>query len=81
MLFRVLFYFIIFYSLFKFLIRVVLPLLVTTSKVRTKMKDMRENRDKFEAQNQTDPVGTQASTKKETTPSAKGDYIDFEEVK
>lgn len=81
MLFRLLFWFIIFYGLFKFLIRVVLPLLITTSKVRAKMKDMRENMDDFKTHHQNGNPRAEAFTKHETTASSKGDYIDFEEIK
>ena len=79
MLIRLLFYFVVFYSLFKFLIRVVLPLLVTTNRVRTKMRDMNQNMADFEDQHKS---ATFSDTEKSNVrPASKGDYIDFEEVK
>ena len=80
MVIRVLFYFILFYSLFKFLIRVVLPLIITTGKVRSKMNDVRQNMAQFDANPQATPPRSEASAKKEASPASKGDYIDFEEV-
>ncbi|MCW3106119.1 MAG: hypothetical protein JWQ09_625 [Segetibacter sp.] len=80
MLIRILFYFIVFYSLFKFLIRFVLPLVITTRNVRAKMKDMRQNMEEFQNNNPTANPGSEAFAKKEAAPASKGDYIDFEEI-
>jgi hypothetical protein len=77
---RILFWFIVFYSLFKLLIRVVLPLLIKNT-LQAKMKDMQGNRGAFEEKGQTTETASQPSFKKETNTSSKGDYIDFEEVK
>ena len=86
LLIRILFYFVLFYTLFKLLIRVVLPLVIGTRQVRAQMKDMRQNMEAFEARQQST---TQSAAKteaagfgtKEPTTTSKGDYIDFEEVK
>jgi hypothetical protein len=77
---RILFWFIVFYALFKFVFRVVIPLVITTSKVRSKIKEMKENGSDFTTHAQTHPDADRFATK-ESTPSAKGDYIDFEEIK
>lgn len=81
MLIRILFWFIVFYFLFKFIIRVVLPIVVTTKNVRSKMKDMRQNMEEFESANQSTTPRPENFQKKEASPSEKGDYIDFEEIK
>lgn len=77
---RILFYFIIFYSLFKILVRVVLPLVIKKT-LQSKMKDMRQHMGEFENQNRSPTPQPETFAKKETTTSSKGDYIDFEEVK
>lgn len=85
MLIRILFYFILFYSLFKIITRVVLPLLIGTRQVRAQMKDMKQTMEAFEAQKQstttTAPQSKEAGFGKQNTTASKGDYIDFEEVK
>lgn len=80
MLIRILFWFIVFYSLFKLLIRVVLPLVINKV-VREKVKDIRENMNTFEGQPPPSDANTANFTKKQTSTPSKGDYIDFEEVK
>jgi hypothetical protein len=77
---RILFWFIVFYSLFKLLIRVVLPLLIKNT-LQAKMKDMQENRGTFDDKEHTTDTASQPPLKKEKNTSSKGDYIDFEEVK
>jgi hypothetical protein len=79
MLLRILFWFIVFYSIFKLLVRVVLPLLIKTT-IRNKMKDIRENTPEFDVSGQSTTPPPEARTKSKTGTS-KGDYIDFEEVK
>jgi hypothetical protein len=81
MLIRILFWFIVFYSLFKFLIRIVLPLIATTRTVRSKVKDMRQNMGEFESSSQPATGPSERPAPKEDAPVSKGDYIDFEEIK
>lgn len=80
MLIRILFWFIVFYSLFKLLIRVVLPILINKT-IRNKVKDMREHMNEFDNQPHTSSTDASSFTKKQATAPSKGDYIDFEEVK
>ncbi len=77
---RILFWFLVFYSLFKLLVRVVLPLLIKST-LRSKMNDLRQNTGEFESSK--DPINHTSETlnKKQTTTTSKDDYIDFEEVK
>ncbi|MCW3115397.1 MAG: hypothetical protein JWR18_3793 [Segetibacter sp.] len=77
---RILFYFIVFYSLFKLLIRVVLPFVIKRT-LQSKMKDIRQNMGEFENGGKSTQPQPDSFTKKETSTAAKGDYIDFEEVK
>lgn len=81
---QIFFWFIVFYFTFKFIFKFVLPLLITTRNVRAKMKDMRQNMGEFEANDSTTQNNNTHSNYSQTTTnatSAKGDYIDFEEVK
>jgi hypothetical protein len=77
---RILFWFIVFYSLFKLLIRVVLPLLIKST-IRGKMKDSTQNPREFESNHNRSDYTSKTSAKKQTTKASNGDYIDFEEVK
>lgn len=78
---RILFWFIVFYSLFKVIIRVVLPLLITSKNVRSKVNDMRQKRSEFEANNRTTSNFNAEESKKRDKPYVNDDYIDFEEIK
>jgi hypothetical protein len=80
MVIRILFWFIIFYLLFKFLFRFVLPLVIATRKVRSKIKEMKEEA-QFSNNHQSSESPTDAFQPKQTSPASKGDYIDFEEIK
>lgn len=57
-----------------------LPLLITTNKVRTKVKDMRESMAENDSQHQKAETSSQAFRKAEGPAPSKGDYIDFEEL-
>lgn len=79
---RLLFYFILIYFLLAFIARVIIPVLMATRNVRSKMKEMDDNMDNFQSS------GHSSSAKDETfhnskskNSSVKGDYIDFEEIK
>lgn len=79
---RLLFWFILFYSLLTFLIRVVIPVLTATKSIRSKAREMNENKDNFQsaggASNSKEKTFTTSGTK---TSRGKEDYIDFEEIK
>ena len=62
---------------FKFLIRFVLPLMITTRNIRSKMKDVRPS--PGETENNQSMNSNSENTKDYS--SSKGDYIDFEEIK
>jgi hypothetical protein len=77
----ILFWFIVFYLMFRFVFGFVVPLITTTRQIRTKMKDVHQNMQDFQQTNQT--KGSYNSTSNTQTGSnvSKGDYIDFEEIK
>lgn len=78
---RILLWFILFYSLFKLLVRVVLPFLIKKA-VQGKMKD-RQRKEAFEdvSAGSSTNIRSDAFEKEATRTTAKGDYIDFEEIK
>lgn len=75
----ILFWFIIFYLLFRFIFNFVVPLISTTKQVRSKMKDMHQSMNDFQKTNTQQDRNTAAPQYNSNT--AKGDYIDFEEIK
>ena len=77
---RILFWFIVFYSLFKLLVRVVLPFVIKKA-LQSKMKDLKQNMGEFEARQQTPAPQSNATKGKEAQKATTGDYIDFEDVK
>lgn len=55
---------------------------MATRNVRSKMKEMDENMDNFQSRNPSSTANNPNFTaSKSKTSSAKGDYIDFEEIK
>ena len=81
MIIKLLFWFLLFYISFKFIIRVVIPVILTTRNVRSKVKEMNENMEGFKSDNTSSANdGTFGESASKTSPS-KGDYIDFEEIK
>lgn len=56
---------------------------MATRNVRSKIKNMQQNMGEFDQANkQSTPNGAAFNSHRTTTePSAKGDYIDFEEIK
>lgn len=79
---RLLFWFIILYFLLRFIIRVLIPVVTATRNVRSKMNDINENMEGFNAtHSSTANTNKQPSKNNADTSSAKGDYIDFEEIK
>ncbi len=79
---RLLFYFILFYFLLTFIIRVVIPVILETKNVRSKMKEMNENMDSFQSSNHSSSAKDETLKRSASkTSSAKEDYIDFEEIK
>lgn len=77
---RLLFWFIILYFLLRFIIRVLIPVVTATRNVRSKMNDINENMEGFNATHSS-TANKQPSKNNADTSSAKGDYIDFEEIK
>lgn len=62
--------------------RVVIPVIMATRNVRSKMKEMNENMDSYQSSNRSSSADKQTvAMSKSKTSSAKGDYIDFEEIK
>lgn len=77
----ILFWCLLFFSLFRFVFGFVIPLLTTTRQLRSKMKDMQQNEQSFKTNTSSDnDNNTHSKEQKRSTP-AKGDYIEFEEVK
>ncbi len=79
--FTTLIWFLIIFLLFRFVFGFVIPLLTTTRQLRSKMKDMQQNARNFKTNTSSDyNSNTREKEQKRSTP-AKGDYIEFEEVK
>lgn len=74
---RLLVWFIVFYLLLKFIIRIVIPVFLATRNVQSKMKDINENMNDFHSSESSSPADKEVRKKSKS----KGDYIDFEEVK
>lgn len=81
MLIRLLFWFIVFYISLKFIIRVVIPVIMTTRNVRSKMKDINENINNFHSADTSSASNNETFDRTASKTSSKGDYIDFEEIK
>lgn len=81
MLIRLLFWFILFYLLLRFLIRVVIPVVTATKDAGAKMKDINENMNGYHSAGHSATPKDKSSASHSNTSSAKGDYIDFEEIK
>ncbi|HEX8278217.1 MAG TPA: hypothetical protein VF540_05960 [Segetibacter sp.] len=79
----VIFTIIAFYFLFRLIFGFVIPVLAATKEVRSKVKDMNQKMTDFESTGQTfNPSSNSTYPKNEPASSvAKGDYIDFEEIK
>ena len=81
MLIRLLFWFIVFYISLKFIIRVIIPVIMTTRNVRSKMRNMNENINDFHSADTSSASNEEAFNPTASKTSSKGDYIDFEEIK
>jgi len=81
MLIRLLFWFILFYFLLRFIIRVVIPVVMATKDVSAKMKDINENGNGYQSATPSSTRQDESAKPHSKTSSAKGDYIDFEEIK
>jgi hypothetical protein len=71
------------YFFFRLIFGFVIPVLLATRNVRTKMKDMNQKMADFESARPTSSSSSNGTYHKDepATSSAKGDYIDFEEIK
>ncbi len=80
---RLLFLFIVFYLLLKFIIRIVIPVVMATRNVQSKMKDINENMNDLHSagQSSSSPNSGSFTKSQSKTSSGKEDYIDFEEIK
>ena len=78
---RLLFWFILFYLLLKFIIRILIPVIMATKGVKSKMKDINENMGDFQSSGQTSANSEPFTKSQSKSTSPKGDYIDFEEIK
>ncbi len=81
MLIRLLFWFILFYFLLRLIIRVVIPVVMATKDVNSKMKDINENMNGHQSTRHSPATKDEPSPSHSNTSSTKGDYIDFEEIK
>ena len=81
MLIRLLFWFLLFYFLLRFLIRVLIPVLTATKNVSSKLKDINENSGGYQSAGRTSASKGEHSQSHSNNSTAKGDYIDFEEIK
>ena len=77
----ILFWFITFYFLYKFMFEFVVPLIGATKNLRTKMDDLSQNQQRFESFESRENKKDNFSAKTHNNSSSKGDYIDFEEIK
>ncbi len=69
---KFLFYFLAFFFLIRFVMRVVLPMIGGVRQVKAKMREMQEQINKAQQSSQAQPP---------TQEPRKGDYIEYEEVK
>jgi hypothetical protein len=76
-----LFWFIVFYLLFRFVFGFLVPLITTTKQIRSKMKDVHQNMQDFQQSGQTNNSYSTTANTQTKSNTAKGDYIDFEEIK
>lgn len=65
----------------RFIIRIVIPLIIATRDVQSKVKDINENMKGFQSGAHSTPANDEPSKSQSKSASAKGDYIDFEEIK
>lgn len=80
MLIRLLFWFLLLYFLLRFVIRVIIPVVIAGKNISSKMRDVNGNADIGSTNNSSASHKASAEAKSKTA-SAKGDYIDFEEIK
>ena len=77
--FKIVFYFLIAYLLYKLIFDVVVPVSKATSQVKDRIREMQEEQlrqqQAYRQQSSATPPPQQAK------PAEKGDYLDFEEVK
>jgi hypothetical protein len=73
------FYGLLFYFLFKLLVNIILPLVMTTRKVKQQFNSMKQNAENQRNTNSSNTQKTSSSQQKKAPP--KDDYIDFEEIK
>jgi uncharacterized membrane protein YgaE (UPF0421/DUF939 family) len=73
------FYGLLFYFLFKLLVNIILPLVMTTRKVKQQFNSMKQNAENQRNTNSSNTQKTSSSQQKKAP--LKDDYIDFEEIK
>lgn len=80
--FKILFYFFIFYLLYKLVFDFILPIYKSTKQVRNKINQMQQQQEAFmrQQQQQQNQYQQRANTSSRSETDSK-DYIDFEEVK
>jgi hypothetical protein len=67
--------------MFRFVFGFVVPLITTTRQIRSKMKDVHQNMQDFQQTSQTNSSYNTTPNTQTKSNAAKGDYIDFEEIK
>ena len=72
---RILFWVIVFYVLYKFVVKLVIPVLQAVFKVQSAMKNMTPT------QNNGNPSAQSTTEKKKENVAERDNYIDFEEIK
>ena len=70
---RLLFWFIAFYLLLQFIIRIVIPVVIATRNVQSKMKDINENMNDFHSSDPAASGNKEAIKKSKSKTAAKGD--------
>lgn len=79
---RYILYFLLIYFSIRFIFNFLIPVIRTTRQFKSQMKQFQQNMQEQQRgyTNNPEPGATQ-STSQKNTPSDKGDYIDFEEIK
>jgi hypothetical protein len=73
------FYGLLFYFLFKLIIEIIFPIVMTTRKVKQQFNSMKQNAENQRNTNSHNTHKSYSTQQKKTPP--KDDYIDFEEIK
>jgi len=81
MIIEVIFWFVVFYVLMRFVFGFVVPLISTGKQIRTKMKDAQQHMHDFQSSNNAQTNNSNTTKQPNNSTTSMGEYIDFEEIK